>query len=99
MTIEEIKKKYEEDSRAQKKAIETADRKRDVQRAKVEYLKDERKKLTPSMGLVDYESRQKIKHLSFKICEEQAKLDKLEAECRKARIGDTLDSITNIITH
>lgn len=97
MTIEEIKKKYEEESRAQKKAIEAAERKRDVQRAKVEYLKDERKKLTPSMGLVDYESRQKIKHLSFKIFEEQAKLDKLETECRKARTGDTVKDIVNII--
>lgn len=99
MTIEEIKKKYESEIQAQRKATETADRKRDVQRAKVEYLKEERDKLTPARGLVDYESRQKIKHLSFKICEEQAKLDKLEAECRKVRIGDTLDSITNIITH
>jgi len=99
MTIEEIKKKYESESQAQRKATETADRKRDVQRAKVEYLKEERDKLTPARGLVDYESRQKIKHLSFKIIEEQAKLDKLEAECRKVRIGDTLDGIMNIITH
>jgi chromosome segregation ATPase len=97
MTIEEIKKKYEEESRTQKRAIEAAERKRDLQRAWVEQLIAERKELTPSMGLVDYDTRQRINHLTFKINEAKAKLSKLETECRKARTGDTVKDIVNII--